>query len=78
MAQFRCVTASLHIESGWYEGIPEEARLCQMCNDGVENELHALLECALYSDIRQTLLTMFAIKYVFFIVLLKRSKWNLT
>ena len=37
-----------------------------MCNDGVENELHALLEFTLYSDIRQTLLTTFVVKYVFY------------
>ena len=52
MTQFRCGTAPLRIETGWYEGIPEEERLCPMCNDGVENELHALLECTLYNDLR--------------------------
>ena len=51
-----------------------------ICNDGVENELHALLECTLYNDIRQTLLTKLAAKYTCngFYCFTKRSNWNLS
>ena len=34
-----------------------------MYNDDVENDLHALLECALYIAIKHNLLTKLAVKY---------------
>ena len=37
-----------------------------MCNYCVEIKLHALFECALYNDIRQTLLTKLAVKYIIY------------
>ena len=54
----------------------EEERLCSKCNhDGVENELHALLECTVYTDIRPSLLTKLAVTYIMgAIVLLKKQK----
>ena len=52
-----------------------EERLCPMCN-GVENELHALLEYTLFDDIRQTLLMKMLLNIMVFIVLLKRNNLN--
>ena len=47
LAQFRCGTAPIRIETGRYEGIPEGERLCFHCDDSIENEMHVFLECPL-------------------------------
>ena len=53
-AKFRCGVAPLKIETGRYENIPLNQRNCPFC-DKVETELHAMLECQLYDDLRQSL-----------------------
>ena len=56
-AKFRCGTAPIKLETGRYEGIPVEDRICPVCQNGVEDEQHVLLECPKYDDIRTQLLT---------------------
>ena len=41
---------------GRYKSIPEEERLCTLCDMGVvEDEYHFVFYCPLYSDLRTTL-----------------------
>ena len=40
-SKFRCGVAPLRIETGRYEGLAENLRLCPFCNV-VENEMHAI------------------------------------
>ena len=51
-AKLRCGVAPLRVETGRYENIPFKDRLCFNCLDTVEDEIHVLLECPLYCDIR--------------------------
>ncbi len=51
-AIFRCGVAPLRVETGRYENIPFNERSCFNCLDSIEDEIHVLLECPLYSDIR--------------------------
>ncbi len=67
-------TAPLHIETGRYEGLAEDERMCPMCNNGVENELHALLDCPLYDDVRKNMFTAFAAKYIGFYCFSKKEQ----
>ena len=53
-SKFRCGVAPIRLETGRFEGLPVERRLCPFC-DVVENESHVLLKCKLYTDIRNTL-----------------------
>ena len=53
-AKFRCGVAPLRIETGRYENIPVNLRKWSSC-DNVESELHVLLQCDLYKDLRQSL-----------------------
>lgn len=53
-SKFRCGVAPIRIETGRYEGLAEEMRLCPFCNV-VENELHVILNCRMYDDLRETL-----------------------
>ena len=56
MAQFRLGVAPIKLETGRYEQIPVNSRLCIGFNSSsVEDELHVLLHCDLYTDIRHYL-----------------------
>ena len=47
--------APLRIETGRYVNLPVSERICPFCNDWVETEMHGLLKCPLYSQIREVL-----------------------
>jgi hypothetical protein len=53
-AKFRCGVAPLRIETGRYEGLSVADRLCPFCNN-VETEEHVILECHMYTDLRNEL-----------------------
>ena len=55
IAKFRAGVAPINIELGRYRNIPCEERFCVQCNNIVESEMHVLLHCPLYTDIRDTL-----------------------
>ena len=66
MSRFRMGVAPLRIEQGRYEangrndgstGIPSEQRICQVCEGGVEDELHLFMKCPAYNARRQRMLT---------------------
>jgi len=52
LAQFRCGTAPIRLETGRFENLPVEDRTCPLCQNGVESETHVLLYCPIYTDIR--------------------------
>lgn len=52
--KFRCGVLPLAIETGRYQDIPLESRICRVCNrNEVEDEEHFLLDCPLYLDLRK-------------------------
>jgi hypothetical protein len=56
IAQFRCGILPLSIETGRFNAIPVEFRLCTFCDDNViEDEVHFLLYCEFYKPIRERL-----------------------
>ena len=52
LARFRCGTAVICIETGRYEGLPENETICPVCENVVEDEYHVLCQCPLYTDLR--------------------------
>ena len=52
--KFSCGVAPIHLETGRFEGLPVDRRICPFCN-AIENESHVLLQCSLYNDIRNVL-----------------------
>ena len=55
LAKFCCGVAPIRLETGRYERLAVNNRICPLCNTEVENEIHVLLNCPQYNDIRQTL-----------------------
>ena len=55
VSKFRCGVAPIRIETGRYEGLTEDLRLCPFCNV-MENEMHVILSCQVYDDLREPLL----------------------
>ena len=52
--KFRCSDHNLCIETGRHRNIKLEDRLCTKCDDHVlEDEIHFLLECKAYKEIRE-------------------------
>ena len=54
-ALFRCGVAPIRLETGRYDGVPEEQRVCFHCPHAVENEVHVLLHCPVYAQFRAEL-----------------------
>jgi hypothetical protein len=54
-AKFRCGVAPLRIETGRFENLRIEERICCFCNDFIEDETHVLLNCPFYDDFRENL-----------------------
>ena len=55
LAKFRCGVAPLNLEIGRYNRIPENERVCSNCINTIENEMHVLLHCPRYTNIRHIL-----------------------
>ena len=56
LTKFRGSNSDLRIETGRWQNIPRQARVCNMCNNGnVEDEFHALVQCQAYNKEREDL-----------------------
>lgn len=56
LAKFRCGTAPIKIETGRYEGLRLDDRVCPFGCATVENEIHVIVDCPTYEDIRADIL----------------------
>ena len=58
LAMFRCWNLPLHIETGHSANpkIQVDQITCFHCPQSVENELHFLIECSFYDDLRRKML----------------------
>ena len=54
-AQFRFGILPLQIEIGRYRNIELSERICPVCNNSVEDEIHLFCQCPAYNDYRNTL-----------------------
>ena len=53
LAKLKSGTNSLRIETGRYDGRQISDRICKICWRDVEDEIHFLMECKTYTDIRR-------------------------
>jgi hypothetical protein len=75
--KLRCGVLPLAIETGRYTRTPLEQRLCTLCNlHKVENEVHFLIECPLYADLRFNMIQKACIVNKDFITMNDIDKFN--
>jgi hypothetical protein len=55
LSKFRCGVAPLRIETGRYTNMPVAERVCPFCEEFIETEMHVLLQCPLYNQIRDVI-----------------------
>ncbi len=78
MAKFRTGVLPLSIETGRFQNIPIEYRLCLLCEDNVcESESHFLLHCKFYNDLRSTLLLKVQVEFPLFVYIEDEPKMNI-
>lgn len=53
LCRLRCSSHQLAIEQGRYRQTPVGLRLCPLCNNGIETELHFVLKCPAYIMLRE-------------------------
>jgi len=59
LTKIRISAHSLTIETGRYNGMSREDLFCQFCPSLVEDEMHFLLRCAKYQNIRTSYNSLF-------------------
>ena len=50
LSKFRCGVAPLRLETGRFEGLDVNQRICPICHNSVEDEKHVLLYCPFYLE----------------------------
>ena len=64
VAKLMCGTSNLEIERGRHKKIPRENRFCILCqNMEVEDEVHFILKCPFYDDLRNPILQLANLQY---------------
>ena len=83
LSRFRCSNHKLQIEAGRHVGLTRDDRICMLCNlNEIENEIHFLLKCPLYDDLRSKY-NLVPVSHcdrledVFVRVMLTSDKWKL-
>ena len=52
LAQLHMETLALHVETGRYRNVPLNRRFCFHCPDQIEDEIHFVFDCTLYTEYR--------------------------
>lgn len=63
LTKFRISAHKLEIETGRYQGIKAENRICKLCKKEVEDEIHFLLKCEVLQQDREKILSNIENKY---------------
>ena len=53
LSRLRAGCLDLEIETGRWRGVERENRVCKLCNNGIENEIHFLFQCCKLDHIRK-------------------------
>ena len=56
LTKFRLSNHTLMIETGRHENIQQANRRCSFCPENIENEVHFLIHCPVYSNLRLSML----------------------
>ena len=75
LAKFRCGVAPLRLETGRFEGMSLEERLCPLCQTEIETEVHSIIKCSAFNDLRTTLFNYCTNIYTDFMLLSDLEKF---
>ena len=64
LTKFRISDHNLMIEKGRHEGLHKSTRFCPFCLDKVEDEIHFMLKCPIYSNFRGHFLRSMFAEYI--------------
>lgn len=53
LSKFRCINHKLPIETGRWQNVPKENRICNLCHSDLGDEYHYIMNCNVLSDIRK-------------------------
>ena len=56
----------LEVETGRYRNIPLEERICKLCQAAPEDEMHFIIDCQFYNDLRYSMFKMLCDEYTDF------------
>jgi hypothetical protein len=56
LTKLRLSNHQLMIEQGRHKKLPKEERICQICHEGIEDEIHFLIKCSQLQQLREPLL----------------------
>ena len=73
-AKFRCGVAPLRLETGRYEGLTVNERVCPFCRTQTETEIHVITQCKTYENIRDSLFQKACVIYPDFNILTDEEK----
>ena len=62
-AKLRSGTLPLEIETGRFKKVPLAERRCTLCKSGIEDEIHFLVDCDFYNDLRYNMLQHMTLEY---------------
>ena len=57
MARFRCGIAPINIELGRYMNVPADQKFCHFRDNCIEDEVHTIVRCSMYTKVRTELFT---------------------
>ena len=66
LTKFRLSNYTLMIEMGRHENIQRTNRRCPFCPESIENEVHFLIHCPVYSNLRLSMLEEIEISMIGF------------
>ena len=52
MARFRCEIVPINIELGRYLNVPADQKFCHFCDNCIEDEVHTIVKCPMYTKVR--------------------------
>ena len=76
VTKFRLSDHNLMIEVGRHNGVKAHLRFCPFCKNEVESEMHFLLDCSVYRNVRNGLFNSIEREKPFFRYLQKEEKFS--
>ena len=59
IANFRIGNHWLKVQSGRYDGVEYDQRICESCGHGIDDEMHAIFECSAHDNLRSKYADLF-------------------